>query len=911
MIRCAVALTSLGLTLLAPCVARAATVSWVNSKGGLWSQDSNWSTGVQPGHTDDVEITLTGTYTVTLDVDATVASLTLGAASRAQTLSLPSNTLTLKGASTVGSHGVLELAGGTLVAGGMVITGTLNWIGGTMSGNGTTAIAAEATVTISGGALVKSLSGRTISNAGTVTWTSDAADIQANGGSNVFTNTGTFNAQNSSHMSIVGGTLTFNNQTGGTLTRSGLATTTQFDVPFNNTGTVNVNGGTLSLAGGGSSGGAFNVASGTMLDLAGGTHNLTGASVSGAGEVNVSAGTVNFAGSYTVTGNTNISGGTANFNVPTSISGCTLSGGTLGGSGTVTVTGTLSWTGGTMSGSGTTAIASAANLTISGDGVVTSTRAINNAGTVNVNGGTLSLAGSDSSGGVFSVASGATMDFNAGTHDLTGGSNVTGAGDVSVSGNPATVNVAGSYAVTGNTNISSGTLNFNVPTSISGGTLSGGTLAGSGTVTLTGALNWTGGTMSGVGTTAIASGASLTVSGSSSKFLSARTVNNEGMVTWGDAGDIRASAGSSVFTNNGTFSAQNNSRMSNSGGTLTFDNQPGGTVTESGAGTTTQFDVPFSNEGTVNVNSGTLRFTSTYTQTAGATHLLGGSLSSVSTVGIQGGLLDGNGSITGNVSNSGQVNPGTSPGLIDITGNYMQSAAGVLHVDLNGLAPGAQFDQLNLVGTVALAGTLNVVVGYSPTAGDSFVLINNDGIDLVSGTFNGLPEGATFPSDGVRFRISYAGGTGNDVVLTVDAVFTPTPTATPTLTPTNTPTSTPSFTATTTLTPTPTATRTPTQTSTNTPTSTSSRPPTATPTPTSTPTNTATMTPTTTIVPCNGDCNGSREVTVNELITMVDIALGNADISTCTAGDASSDGQITVNEIVLAVSNALNGCPTG
>ncbi|MFQ5665090.1 MAG: hypothetical protein ACE5I7_01535 [Candidatus Binatia bacterium] len=60
---------------------------------------------------------------------------------------------------------------------------------------------------------------------------------------------------------------------------------------------------------------------------------------------------------------------------------------------------------------------------------------------------------------------------------------------------------------------------------------------------------------------------------------------------------------------------------------------------------------------------------------------------------------------------------------------------------------------------------------------------------------------------------------------------------------------------------------------------------------------------------CVGDCNADAQVTVNELIMMVNIALGNADVSTCTPGDANGDGGITVNEIVTAVNNALNGCP--
>lgn len=61
--------------------------------------------------------------------------------------------------------------------------------------------------------------------------------------------------------------------------------------------------------------------------------------------------------------------------------------------------------------------------------------------------------------------------------------------------------------------------------------------------------------------------------------------------------------------------------------------------------------------------------------------------------------------------------------------------------------------------------------------------------------------------------------------------------------------------------------------------------------------------------PCVGDCDGSGEVTVNELITMVNIALGNGPLSACAAGDADHSGGITINEIIAAVNNALGGCP--
>ena len=68
------------------------------------------------------------------------------------------------------------------------------------------------------------------------------------------------------------------------------------------------------------------------------------------------------------------------------------------------------------------------------------------------------------------------------------------------------------------------------------------------------------------------------------------------------------------------------------------------------------------------------------------------------------------------------------------------------------------------------------------------------------------------------------------------------------------------------------------------------------------------------IVPaqCVGDCNRDGQVTVNELIQMVNIALGTVAVSVCTAGDPNGDGEITVNEIVAGVNFALAGfCEEG
>jgi hypothetical protein len=60
---------------------------------------------------------------------------------------------------------------------------------------------------------------------------------------------------------------------------------------------------------------------------------------------------------------------------------------------------------------------------------------------------------------------------------------------------------------------------------------------------------------------------------------------------------------------------------------------------------------------------------------------------------------------------------------------------------------------------------------------------------------------------------------------------------------------------------------------------------------------------------CTGDCSGDGFVTVDEIVTMVNIALGAADVSTCPAADPSGDSHVTVDEILQAVSSALEGCP--
>lgn len=113
------------------------------------------------------------------------------------------------------------------------------------------------------------------------------------------------------------------------------------------------------------------------------------------------------------------------------------------------------------------------------------------------------------------------------------------------------------------------------------------------------------------------------------------------------------------------------------------------------------------------------------------------------------------------------VSPGYSPGIIT-TGNLSFGTGTTVNVELNGVVAGTNYDQFAVTGTVTIASgvTLNPTIGYAPVAGDSYTIINNDGGDLVSGEFSGLPDETVFSVGANTLRIDYNGGDGNDVVLT-------------------------------------------------------------------------------------------------------------------------------------------------
>ncbi|MDX2169062.1 MAG: SO2930 family diheme c-type cytochrome [Deltaproteobacteria bacterium] len=58
---------------------------------------------------------------------------------------------------------------------------------------------------------------------------------------------------------------------------------------------------------------------------------------------------------------------------------------------------------------------------------------------------------------------------------------------------------------------------------------------------------------------------------------------------------------------------------------------------------------------------------------------------------------------------------------------------------------------------------------------------------------------------------------------------------------------------------------------------------------------------------CVGDCSADGEVTIAELISGVNLALGLTN--GCTAFDRNDDGEVSIDELLAAVNNATGGCP--
>ncbi len=253
--------------------------------------------------------------------------------------------------------------------------------------------------------------------------------------------------------------------------------------------------------------------------------------------------------------------------------------------------------------------------------------------------------------------------------------------------------------------------------------------------------------------------------------LASQTVSASAATNLNESLTLDLSQADGVTLSGGSLSIQ-------SGFTLTATTDSGHTATIatslSGSGGLTK-----AGAGTL-ILSGANGFADATTVSAG-TLVVTGSLGSTSGVSVaQGATLGGTGSIfysgsSNTATINGTLSPGTGSGgfgTLTINGNLAFGATGVLAADIGGTTAGTSYDQVVVKGTVTVTGGAGLTLAGShvpakSATGESFVLIDNDASDAISGTFSSLASGGTVTFNGVVLTASYgAGSGGNDFALT-------------------------------------------------------------------------------------------------------------------------------------------------
>ncbi|MBP7148602.1 MAG: hypothetical protein KBD01_13765 [Acidobacteria bacterium] len=315
-----------------------------------------------------------------------------------------------------------------------------------------------------------------------------------------------------------------------------------------------------------------------------------------------------------------------------------------------------------------------------------------NNGTVDVQTGTLVLSGNGTHAGDFD-ATGAVLRFGGGTQTLAAGADVSG---TRVEFGNANVTVNGGYAVTGTTQVagnvtfnaaatltslgaayeqSAGVVNLNSGETATVTTInhSAGTLQGSDAINVSGLYTWTGGTLSGSGVSTAQGG--LVISGASGKNLgrTLRIGNNSTAVNNGGGNFSINSPGVLEILAGSTFDQQSDGSIAGNG---QFTNS-GTFVRTTSTGSSSIF-CPFDNNGTVDVQTGTLVLSGNGTHAGdfdatGAVLRFGGATHTVATgADISGTRVEfGNGSVT---LNGGYAVTGTT----QVAGNVTFNAAATL-----------------------------------------------------------------------------------------------------------------------------------------------------------------------------------------------------------------------------------------
>jgi hypothetical protein len=506
----------------------------------------------------------------------------------------------------------VQLAGASLT-GTNVISGGFNWISGLWNSTVDT-IAANSTLLITTGN-THDLAGCTVTNNGTVAWTTSSIRGGGNPGTTIYNN-GLWNAQDDSNWNNDYGGLgtVFNNY--GTFRKSGgasefaNATIFQGGALFNQlAGAIDVQNGTSGLqlqflGGGNLTGGYVTTNTQGLLDFVGGSYNLNGA-VTG---TNTWLNGGNLVGTNVINGALTWLAGNWNNTVDTIAANSTLlittgNSHDLAGC-TVTNNGTVAWSTGEIRGGGNP------GTTIYNNGLWTAQddstwdnaygglgTVFNNYGTFRKSGGASEFANATffQNGAIFNQLAG-VIDVQNSTNGLQlqflGGGNFTG-GYVTTNTQGLLDFVGGSYILNGAV---TGTNTW----------LNGGTLVG--TNVINGALTWLNGSWNNTVVTVSGNSVVNINTASGNHLMGSCILNNFGTVNW--SGDQLYCGAGTVVYNYGLWNAQDNQILNNyygAAGTV-FDNL--GTFRKSG-GTNTSYtliggSVTFTNTGVVDVQTGSL-----------------------------------------------------------------------------------------------------------------------------------------------------------------------------------------------------------------------------------------------------------------------------------------------------------------
>ena len=258
--------------------------------------------------------------------------------------------------------------------------------------------------------------------------------------------------------------------------------------------------------------------------------------------------------------------------------------------------------------------------------------------------------------------------------------------------------------------------------------LTGATLYG--TFTNTGTINWTGGSIGSGAVLTVANNGVLNLSGSGAKTIWG-VLSNAGTVLWSGTGNLQVYCGKIYNLAGGVFDVQNDQTLTSSCGATFFND---GLFRKSAGTGTTVINDTFNNAGTVEAQSGTVWFAYAYIQAAGTNRLSGGALKFSTPMYLNGGVLTGSGTIVGTVVNAAEVSPGAAAGTITVIGNYTQTAAGTLKIEIGGSETGTQHDRLTVNGLATLNGALQVslINGFTPATGNFFDIL---GFTTRSGAF--------------------------------------------------------------------------------------------------------------------------------------------------------------------------------